>query len=116
MPYTNDPANIPADEVRFLLQDTDVNNPKLSDAEVTYLLGKYTTTIRAAYEGALALSARYSGQMNITVGPTSLNYGEMAQQYGNLAAVLRRKLTPGAPTAGGIDNKLVIGTHEWENE
>lgn len=115
MPYTDDPANVPADEVRFLLQDTDTAAPKFTDAEITYLLTKYGTTIRAAYEGALVLSARYSGQMSITVGPTSLNYGDLAQQYHDLAARLRRKLTPGEPTAGGIDTTLVLGGHDWEN-
>lgn len=111
MPYTGQPATVPADEVRFLLGDTSTTAPKLTDAEIAYLLGKWGTVPNAAYHGALRLASFYSGKANKTVGPTSLTYQGFSQQYNDLAASLAREFgvgrrTPGVPTAGGVDEPM----------
>lgn len=81
MPYSGDPSTSAADEVRFLIGDTDNNNLRLTDEEVAWLVSKYPTPIVAAYQGALRLFTRFTGMVDKTVGPTSLRYSGLATQY-----------------------------------
>lgn len=120
MPYSGNPGASQDDEVRFLVGDTDTAVPRLSDDEVTYLLATYTTPIRAAYQAALALAAKYGAKANKTVGPTSIQYQGIAQEYRELAASLAARggaqgsiPVPSAPLAGGIDDPLWSDV-DWE--
>lgn len=113
MPYTGDPATVPSDEVRLLLGDTDPDNPRLSDAEITWLLGKYEEPVRAAYQGALRLLARFSGKVSKQIGPSSVDYSGLVEQYRALLKTLAEqggavgnRPTPGLPFAGGVDEPL----------
>lgn len=120
MPYTGHPETVPADEVRFLLGDTDPNAPKLSDSEVRYLLSKQEGNVmRAAYQGALRLSTVYGSKASKSVGPTSISYGEQAQFYSNLMVSLGRqggRPPVGAPVAGGMDTPNVLGDVHWPGQ
>lgn len=113
MPYTGSPGTVPSDEVRFLLGDTDANNPKLTDGEVNWLLATYEEPVRAAYQGAVRLLARYSGKVSKRVGPTSIDYSGLVDQYKGLIAQLAAmggdrgtRPAPGAPVAGGLDDPM----------
>jgi hypothetical protein len=113
MPYTGNPATVPADEVRLLLGDTEAN-PYLSDAEVEWLLSKYEEPVRAAYQGAFRLLARFSHQVSKTVGPTRIEYEGRVAQYRALVddlkamggAVGSKVYGVGAPVAGGLDDEM----------
>lgn len=108
MPYSGNPASSPADELRFMIGDTDAANPKLSDNEVTYLLGKYERIECAAYHGASMLYSKYSGKMSKSIGSSRLEYGALARQYNDLMGELSKACGQtniqrvGAPVAHGL--------------
>lgn len=116
MPYTNNPGEVAADEVRFLIGDVDPDNELLTDAEITYLLSKTNEEpIRAAYQAAVRLLARFSRQVSKTVGPTRIDYEARVANYRGLLADLAamggnvgiRPLAFGdGPIAAGLDDPM----------
>ena len=120
MPYSGNPGDSTEDEVRFLLGDTDTTTPFLSDAEVTWLVSTYETPIKAAWQGAMRLMARYAGKADKTVGPTSIRYSGLADHFRVLAQQFEKqggaqstKMIPGPPLAGGVDDDLWSDV-DWE--
>lgn len=109
MPYTDDPGNVPADQVRFLLGDTNTSAPDLTDAEVAYLLASESDDpIRAAARGAEMLSGKFANSYDEKrVGPLTLRQSSLteskAMRFGKLAKLLwRRASLVALPYAGGI--------------
>jgi hypothetical protein len=107
VPYTNDPANIPSDRVRFLVGDTNLSSPDLSDQEVDFLLeDEGNDARRAAARAAEALAARYTREAEEkTVGPLRLrSLTDKSKKYTALARTLWARVTKTAavPFAGGI--------------
>lgn len=110
MPYTDDPKNIPADQVRLLLGDTDVAHERLSDAAIDFLLfDQNDNTTRAAARGAEFLAAKYATlPSEKKVGPLMLMYGTRAitvsAQYAEIAQMLWAQASQEGviPWAGGI--------------
>jgi len=89
MPYSGNPANSPADEVWFLVGDTNSADQQLADAEVAYLLAQNSTTLGAAIEAARALEARYSGYADSrAIGDLKVTYAKLASRYGALKVEL----------------------------
>ena len=123
MPYSGDPGASTDDEVRFLLGDTDPARPRLTDPEVAFLVRKYVTAIRAAYQGALRLAAVYSGKANKSVGPTSIQYSGIADGYRATAADLKAQggaagtsgIVPLNLSAGGVDDDPWSDA-EWQKQ
>lgn len=103
MPYTDDPANVLSDAVRFYVNDTDVSNPALTDNEVLYLLAEEgDDALRAAARAAEVLAAKASSEADTKqVGPLKLSYTYKARRYGELASVLWRRANTSA-TSGGV--------------
>lgn len=101
MPYGNDPANSPADELRLLIGDTDPNNPRLSDAEVAYFLGLSDKVVCSAYFAAQSLYSRYSGKLSKSIGSSRVEYGSLANQYRGLADELQPRCGITSTTLGG---------------
>lgn len=89
--YTGDPASRPIDEMRFLLGDTDMGRALFTDKELTYLLSKFSNPYSAAAEGALTFAARYTDLRDKTVGPLSIRYGSIINQWEALAKSLQRR-------------------------
>lgn len=107
MPYTDDPENVPADRVRFLLGDTNTSAPELSDSEVAFLLSEAgDDALRAAARGAEMISARSEGVLEERrVGPLLVrSFTSKAKKYSTLATSLWARVmsSDGAPFAGGI--------------
>lgn len=111
MPYGNDPASNPLDQVRFLLGDTDVAHPELTDPEVAFLLSDAKGDTRAAAaRGAETLASRYStdvsekqvGPLRIVTAGRGLSRSE---RYLQLAKYLWSQATAvtAGPWAGGIN-------------
>lgn len=109
MPYANDPANDPADEVRFLIGDTNQAAPLLTDEEVAFLLlDENSDPRRAAARAAETLAAKYTQQASERrVGPLMITSGNRTltkgQEFARLATRLwARANSSSGPYAGGI--------------
>lgn len=110
MPYSGSPATSTRDHTRFLLGDTSAS-PKLSDAEIDWLLLTYTTPVLAAFHGAKALRDRFAHLAAVRVGPTQVEYAQLYDQYQQLvkdlaAAAGVSHVPVGPPTAGGVDDRF----------
>lgn len=107
MPYTDDPQNVPADQLRFLVGDTNTTSEELTDAQVAFLLADEGDNVRrAAARAAEVLAARYSGQADEKqVGPLRLKFTQKAERYAALAKQLWMRAASSSttgPYAGGI--------------
>ena len=108
--YTNDPQNSPVDEVRFLLGDTDSNEPLLADEEISYALNKFQTVYGSSEYAASVLAeniaARYAREASVSADGVNVSLGQVADQFRALAASLRQQhknlLVGGSPDVGGI--------------
>ncbi len=102
--YSGDPSASPQDEVRFLLGDTNSSNELISDEEIAYLLTKYGSALSAAQQGARAISAKVSSQVDESTGEMSKSKGALAERYRLLAEELKSQIADGDIDmfAGGI--------------
>jgi hypothetical protein len=81
----------PRDRVRFLIGDTDPDDPQLQDGEIDGLLGDVENLPQwAAPLAADALAAKYARQVSYSAGRQSRQLGDRASHYRELAAELRR--------------------------
>ena len=109
MPYGDDPANDPSDELRLLIGDT--TTPELlSDNEVEYFLAEAEdVALTGAAMAARALAARFAGLVDATEGDVSRSWSQKAKQFAELAKSLAEQVVAAAaadavpiPWAGGI--------------
>lgn len=106
--YTDDPENVPADAVRFLVGDTVSADPQpLSDAEVLFCLSRRNgVTTLAAMDAAGKLAAYYSRQADTTNGKTSVSASQRAIGFRALASDLKQQAAslnaPSNAFAGGL--------------
>ena len=93
--YSGNPSNSALDEARFLVGDTDPNNPIMQDEEIQYIIDTYgagTNTVKyQLFSRAATLFAR---DIKRSLGPQSedptdrLNYfKEQADYYKKLVAI-----------------------------
>lgn len=112
--YGDNPLTSPADEVRFLVGDTNSTDPLLSDGEVAYVLSKAgNSTALAALYAAEALWLKFSYMVDQSVGAVSISF---SQRMGNLEKVLanlrmRVALLEGVPYGGGISKADVANNN-----
>lgn len=106
MPYTGDPAGVPADAVRFRVGDVGltVKSSILSDAEYSYLLGLSGGAILpAAVDAALSIAAQFARQPRVSHGPSSVDPTKTPDHYHKLADEIGREINRVADvSAGGI--------------
>lgn len=103
--YGNDPANDTTDEVRLLIGDTDTNDQLLSDEEIAYYLGEFSSVKSAAAEAARAISAKLAREASDKrIGSLSISLSKRAEYYNRLASSLDRKAAIANATmvAGGL--------------
>src|SRR5215467_5427047 len=87
--YSKDPNQSSRDGVRFLLGDTDENDPQLSDAEIVFLLDQQGQDIYlAASLGAQGLAAKYGRLVDRSVGDLKISYSQRQKNYMELADAL----------------------------
>jgi hypothetical protein len=106
--YDDNPAGIPRDQVRFLIGDTDPENPWFSDAEVAYLLSSADSDPRAAaIAGVQGILARIASWQDETVGGVTLKISDLRDAFTSLLARLQTDTGTGAlgapPYVGGVD-------------
>lgn len=88
--YTRDPENVPRDAVRFLVGDTDGNDPLLDDREIAWtLLQSGGNQKIAAALCAEAISGFFSRETDIRVGDISVAASKLAEQWRKKAEQLR---------------------------
>jgi hypothetical protein len=122
MGYTGNPQN-PNDQTRLILGDTDNSQLFLQDNEIQWLLdNRQSMPVRAAYQGAMWLTARFSRKVNITVGPTTVNYAALAQNFRVLALDLKAQggalgteAIPGKPLADNTSDPFETDQGSWRN-
>lgn len=105
--YSGDPTTSARDEVRFLIGDTNENDPQLSDTEIDYLLLQTGGNAQsAALRSVEGLISQYSRLVDKSIGDLSISYSQRKASYMDLLKMLRRQaslaLSSSAPYAGGI--------------
>lgn len=102
----------PAQEVRFLIQDTDGDHPMFTDAEVNYALGAAGgVTRRAASSLVERLMARYAGMADTTELDLSVRASQLYEHAKDLLATLNNTfsgLDVVVPYAGGISHADIL--------
>lgn len=103
--YSFDPSASLKDQVRFLIGDTDQNDPLLYDKEITWVLGQYNNSpMNAAIRCCETIAAKFSRMADEKAGPVSVTYSQKSKQYRDLRQELVSRLAVEdmAPYAGGI--------------
>ncbi|MGH9202204.1 MAG: hypothetical protein ACRD2A_13325 [Vicinamibacterales bacterium] len=103
--YSQDPTQSTRDAVRFLVGDTDENDPQLQNEEIDYLITKYVVAELAATQAARTLAARYSRYADRVIGELRISYSQRAANYRELVITL----TELASTAGGVPRPYAGG-------
>lgn len=108
--YSGDPSSSPRDTVRYYLQDTDPDDPQMSDAELDFLIDDwYSVTasyILVAATAAEILSVRYSGEVTVSSDAVIVALEQLQEKWAATAARLRAmqaRKDIGGPDAGDID-------------
>lgn len=92
--WSGDPTTSSKDAVRFLLDDIDESNQKMSDEGLLWLLSQESNIYLAAALACDTLAARYRALVQSkSVGGLSISYGDRAAQYAEQAATLRARGT-----------------------
>jgi hypothetical protein len=82
----------PLDYVRLQIGDTDVEAPKLVDAEIEVFIEAWPDNLgMAAADAAEAIRAKYADNYTFTEDGQSFNRRERVEHYKDLAADLRRR-------------------------
>lgn len=79
--YSGNPADSPLDGVRFLVQDTNPNDPQLQDAEINFLVSLYTNIWKSAAYAARNIANKYARQVDKSVGDLRLSYSQRQAAY-----------------------------------
>lgn len=102
--YNLSALNVPLNQVRLLLGDTQIAAPLLQDEEIGQYLAAYSNPYFAAAYAAEAIAGTFSRQVDRTLSGMSLTNSQKAKQYLTLARTLRRQgALSSVPYAGGQD-------------
>jgi hypothetical protein len=116
MAFTYDPSDLDTstssgrlNTVRLLVGDTNSSDPQTQDEEIQFALGQHSNNVYSAGEFICKIiAAKYSRLVTTQLdGVLQSNYSDLAKQYSNLAASIK-KLGVDARgglgvSAGGID-------------
>src|SRR4030066_143767 len=79
--YSGDPRHSNLDAVRFLSGDTIESRPLVTNEEIEYCLVEHSNPRLAAALLLRGLSARYSREASMTVGPISVSQYQIAEAF-----------------------------------
>lgn len=101
--YTADPSNVPLDRIRFLIGDTDPNDPILYDGEIESIIAEDGYGYEAASKAALAIAAKFARKMTKSTGSLMRAWEQQYEHYMELADRLARqdRSEPVKPFASG---------------
>lgn len=100
--YSGNPADSDLDAVRFILGDTDIDNPLLNDSEINYLIANNAGVGKAASQGARTIASQFGSKANKTVGDLSIRYNDRREFYLGLAENLEAEVARGGLALTGI--------------
>lgn len=103
--YSGNPDFSAKDQTRFLVGDTDKNDPLLSDEEIAWLLKQYNNyPMFAAIRAVETIISKFSRLADESVGQVKIAFSQKAKGYQNTLALLRNRvaLEEAQPYAGGI--------------
>jgi len=107
--YTEDPAGVPIDAVRFLVGDNQSAEWFLSDEEITWIIDMWVYKNSVYYTASMAaeaIAAKFAREVTTNADGQTVNTGDLQQKYLNLAARLLRQhetlLSGGYVDVGGI--------------
>lgn len=113
--YGGTPSVGTTDEIRFLLQDTDANNPIFQDEEIQYFMDRAASvngsTLKTAAYLAETAAARFAREVTINSDGTSIAMEQLQQKYEELSARLRG-------LAVELDNSgtgPIVGGNNWDD-
>jgi hypothetical protein len=102
--YSGNPAASDRDMVRFLIGDTDTTDQLATDEEIAWAVNLASNNYEAAAEIARGLAAKFARYTSTSIDGISMNYGEKAKQFSELAATLDKEgsaFITALPYAGG---------------
>lgn len=68
--YSGDPSNSDLDEARFLIQDTDMDDPIMNDQEIEYLIDRYgANRTKLEYELFSQAATKFARAIKRKLGP-----------------------------------------------
>lgn len=109
--YSGDPSSSAKDEIRFLLQDTDMTDALLQDEEISYFVSLLSTVygnnIATAAHLADIVANKFAREVSISADGVSIGAQELQDKYRDMAKQLRYQWhqiagAGGAPDVGGI--------------
>jgi hypothetical protein len=109
-----DPSSGDRDKVRFLIGDTDANDPILQDGEITFLLSTWGNIYKAAAYAAEAIAGRYAHKTNYSrsIGDLSISesYATSAAEFRELAKSLKAQEVDFFPPSVKVNASAIIAT------
>jgi len=96
--YTNDPLNVPIDELRLLIGDTVSSDPQLHDEEIAYFLSMYPSVSQAAVAAVTTLISKYSRLADETTAELAVKWSQKAKAYRSL----KKDLSDPSGTLSGV--------------
>ena len=107
--YSTDPSVSDVDKVRFALQDTDIDDPLLSDAEIQFAIDTSDGVDAAAATCAKAIAFKFARKANMALGSLRIDYSSRADLYSRLAAQLSKGIAPKLTEISEPNDKLTRG-------
>ena len=83
--YSGNPADSDKDAVRFLIGDTDSNDPLVTDEEIAWQLGQRGKVYLAASSCCVAIAAKFSRKADRSVGNLQASFSQQAEAYRQMA-------------------------------
>ena len=107
--YSADPSSSEKDAVRFLIGDTDEEDPLVSDEEIQWSLKHWSDHYMAAAAICDSLAGKFAREVSVSADGISYSGNQIAQNFTQLGQQLRRLSTMerkhGVPYVGGLSWK-----------
>lgn len=103
--YSGNPGFSAKDQVRFLIGDTDPDDPQLYDGEIEWTLSQYNNApLNAAVRAVESVMTKYSRQVDENVGQVKIFFSQRLKAYQQTQNILLQRLAreDAIPYAGGI--------------
>ena len=104
--YSGDPNTSPMDAVRFYLQDTDSEDPIMTNEDILFLLVDNQDPKVAAINGVKTLVTKYAMLADSTIGDVSVKYTQKLGDLANLIVLLEDGISAGILVTVGDSNAV----------
>jgi hypothetical protein len=105
--YSGNPTSSVRDEVRFILQDTEITLPLLQNEELDYLLStwmpRYDSVIFVAAVAAAIIARKFAGVVNVNADGVLVNVADISARYTDMATQLRQEYRESQEVGSEVD-------------